>query len=720
MDTKSRKSTKLAKLIILLCVLLPAIFLVSLYPQMEKAMTERKEYYEELQRQEQETNDSWVLTENFVNYAMEACYYSYAEMLNLDLTVFNDYGWNNDYAYLYDNSTFIATYETAEGEENITRTNADKINADICKLILQFDGYGNLVTVALAQNQPIYQFDDVNRNGYTAAMDSVRQFKNNLEFYNESVEENPIPVEQYMPKNFILEVGIDEHSNFIATYEEWFGPNYHSIDPVDLYLETGAYALIPMICIFLFIVAMTLPFVKSLNTGREKLFSMSLEVMLVGAFIAVLGIVGMAAAMAHTTMRNAIDIAESQGAYMFIGTVIQPKTIYTACLVANTIGWAVVFFVVYAVCANIRQLISDTKYYLKYQTLSIRFFRWMKRKFVKLYKVVTDVDLDNHMDKSILKIILVNLVILLVLGCLRFVGLVGLVAYSIALFVLIRKKMQKVQKQYRSVLQATNQMAEGDLKISLDEDLGILQPIGDFLEKIQLGFDKAVKEEAKSQNMKTELITNVSHDLKTPLTAIITYVDLLKKDDVSEEERKQYIQTLDKKSQRLKVLIEDLFEVSKAQSGNVTMNYMDVDVVSLLKQVKSELDDQIKSSNLEFKWNLSDEKVILPLDGQRTYRVFENLISNALKYSLANSRVYVTLSQTESDVQIVFKNVSAQELDLDPERLTDRFVRGDSSRNSEGSGLGLAIAKSFVELQKGTFKIDVDDDIFKVIITWKK
>ena len=237
---------------------------------------------------------------------------------------------------------------------------------------------------------------------------------------------------------------------------------------------------------------------------------------------------------------------------------------------------------------------------------------------------------------------------------------------------------------------------------------------------MQQGFEKAVVEEAKSQSMKTELITNVSHDLKTPLTAIITYVDLLKKEDTTEDERKVYIDTLDKKSQRLKVLIEDLFEVSKAQSGNVQMNFMDVDIVSLLKQVKSEMEDSLEASDLTFRWNLPEEKVMLSLDGQRTYRVFENLISNALKYSMPYSRVYVDVENEKDVVKVIFRNTSAQELDFDPERLTERFVRGDASRKSEGSGLGLAIAKSFVELQNGKFKIEVYGDLFKVILTWNK
>ena len=220
--------------------------------------------------------------------------------------------------------------------------------------------------------------------------------------------------------------------------------------------------------------------------------------------------------------------------------------------------------------------------------------------------------------------------------------------------------------------------------------------------------------------MKTELITNVSHDLKTPLTAIITYVNLLKNPGINEEERLSYVETLDQKTQRLKVLIEDLFEVSKAQSGNINMNFMDVDVVSLMKQVRLEMEDQIADSGLVFRWNLPEEKVIINLDGQRTYRVFVNLINNILKYSMPNSRVFIDIVPNNGIVQICFRNISLAELDFDVDRLTDRFVRGDESRNTEGSGLGLAIAKSFVELQHGTFKIDVDGDLFKATITWPR
>ena len=718
MDTKSRKSTKLAKIIITLCVLLPALLLVSLYPRMETAMMERRDFYKEQERQHREEIGDWILADNVVNYAVESSYYIYAKMQELPLLILDAYGWNNDYERFKEGASYIASYIGEDGIESI-EANRDRIEHGLVNITIEYDSFGNMTVVDFKCEDNVYVYED-ELNARKCAMDSVAQFENNLSYYNEyeNVDGPILSKESYAPKNFKLEVALYKNSFFIGTYEDWYGYDYYH-SPENLCYEVGAYWIVAILILFVIFAAMTLPCFKKLNTGNERLFSMSFEVMLVLALVTIAGVYAMCYAMSRTTMTTMREIVGSGGYTIFMGYPIASDYIYLLALAASFLGWGLIFFFVYALSANIRQLFCDTKSYLKYQTLSVKVFHWIKNKIVKIYNRITKIDLRNNLDKSIIKIVILNFIVLFVLGCLKIIGLFGLVIYTIALFVLIRRKMKKMQNQYENILSVTEQMAKGDLKISLEEDLGILQPIGDSLEKIQQGFDKAVKEEAKSQNMKTELITNVSHDLKTPLTAIITYVDLLKKEGVTEEERKSYIQTLDQKSQRLKVLIEDLFEISKANSGNVTMNYMDVDVASLLKQVKSEMDDQIKTSNLEFKWNIPDERVILSLDGQRTYRVFENLISNALKYSLPNSRVYITLTHDE-EVKIVFRNVSAQELDFDPERLTDRFVRGDSSRNSEGSGLGLAIAKSFVELQKGSFKIDVDGDIFKVIISWKK
>ena len=227
-------------------------------------------------------------------------------------------------------------------------------------------------------------------------------------------------------------------------------------------------------------------------------------------------------------------------------------------------------------------------------------------------------------------------------------------------------------------------------------------------------------EEVKSQRMKAELITNVSHDLKTPLTAITTYVDLLKEEGVTEEQRKEYLAVLEKKSLRLKRLIEDLFEVSKASSRNVTVNLMEVDICNLMRQVYLEYEDKIEDANLIFRFRMPEEKVVLRLDSEKTYRIFENLYSNIIKYAMPGSRVYVDLDNQDKRVVIGLRNMSAVELRVHPEELTERFVRGDSSRNTEGSGLGLAIAKSFTEIQGGKMEIVVDGDLFKIVLSWEK
>ena len=345
-----------------------------------------------------------------------------------------------------------------------------------------------------------------------------------------------------------------------------------------------------------------------------------------------------------------------------------------------------------------------------------------------------DIDIDSELQQSIWKIVGMNLLLLVaVFFCWHCVNLflsisffyfllIGFLIYSVALYVAIFENLEDLQEEYQSVLEVAEQMANGNLKMDPCECgfMGVFEPLGEKLERIQQGFARAVAEEAKSQNMKTELITNVSHDLKTPLTSIITYVDLLKREDLSKEERNSYILTLEQKSHRLKVLIEDLFEVSKANSGNVQMNFMEVDIVSLMKQVRLEMENQIRESELNFRWNLPEGKVILSLDGQRTYRVFENLLNNILKYSMPHSRVYIDILDEHSGVNVIFRNISAVELNMDSERLTERFVRGDASRRSEGSGLGLAIVKSFVELQNGTVEICVDGDLFKVTLRWKK
>lgn len=724
MDTKSKKSHKLTTLIIALCVMIPALLLVSLYPTMEDAMLKKMAEYEKEKTENEEDvvpSAEFCVEDDFINYAMEASYYIYGQLLNetqaesVNFEVLQQYGWVVDWHEVYDNTKFQASYLPEGAESPYEMKNAEELNEMTGRMKLSFDAYGNLNAIETEGLHVWYtdEYDTV----YEVAMQSEMQYQNNVKQYNKE-QNKVVSSEQLKPKNFTVEFALDESSSFVHESYYDYGYEYYA-DSESLYYGIGAYWLVVVLVVIVVLAAFLLPFIKPLDTGREKIFSLPFEIMFFVGLGAIFLVIGMSLLMSHTTMW---ELTSNFGGRLpeFLGYEISIDTLYKLLLGVNFAGWVASFFLIYVVASAIRQMITRPIYYLKHQVLCIRILRWLKKKCKSLYVYVTDIDINEKLNVSIIKIVIANFVILTLLCCMWFFGVAALLIYSIALYVILRKEGEKIQKQYHSVLHATEQMADGDLKISLEEDLGIFAPIGESLEKVQQGFKKAVVEEAKSQNMKTELITNVSHDLKTPLTAIITYVDLLKKEDITEEERKSYIATLDQKSQRLKVLIEDLFEVSKAHSGNVKMNFMDVDVVSLLKQVRSEMDEQIENSNLQFRWNLPEEKVILALDGQRTYRVFENLLNNILKYAMPHSRVYVDVNPTDSQVQIQFRNVSAMELDFDADRLTERFVRGDSSRNTEGSGLGLAIAKSFVELQKGTFEIDVDGDLFKVRITFDR
>ena len=351
--------------------------------------------------------------------------------------------------------------------------------------------------------------------------------------------------------------------------------------------------------------------------------------------------------------------------------------------------------------------------------IAVRVVKWMISKVKKFFSWMNNLDLKDGYEKFILAALGVNFLAITICSSIWGFGIITGAIYSVILYGLIKKKFGKVLEDYNKLETITEDIANGDFGSVPEEDLGVFNPIKENLENIEKGFSAAVSEEVKSQKMKTELITNVSHDLKTPLTSIITYVDLLKKEGITEEERQKYLDTIDKKSNRLKFLIEDLFEVSKATSGNVTMNPMKVDVVSLIKQTLVELEDKLNAAHLEVKGNFPEEKVILELDSMRTFRIFSNLISNISKYSMPYTRVYINVKRDAENTEIEFKNISAEELNCDVENLTERFVRGDKSRNTEGSGLGLAIAKSFTELQDGKMKVSSDGDLFKVVLTFK-
>jgi len=331
-----------------------------------------------------------------------------------------------------------------------------------------------------------------------------------------------------------------------------------------------------------------------------------------------------------------------------------------------------------------------------------------------------ELELKSKSTKLIKRIVLIHTAILAVCVCCWFVGLPLLVIYAFVLFRYLVKFYQKTRAEYRVLVSEVNKMVEGEVTDPVAGERGMFEPIGAELDKVKQGFRKAVEEEVKSERMKTELVTNVSHDLKTPLTAILTYVELLKQEGITEEERATYITTLEKKSNRLKVLIEDLFEISRAASNTVELMQTEVDLVKLAKQAAVEHEELLTVANLTLRQNMPEEVCMVYVDGQKTYRILENLFSNICKYAMPGSRVYVRVYEKMGWYYAELKNVSAMELTVEAEELTERFVRGDAARNTEGSGLGLAIAKSLTEVQGGSFRIETDGDLFKAEVGFPK
>ena len=290
---------------------------------------------------------------------------------------------------------------------------------------------------------------------------------------------------------------------------------------------------------------------------------------------------------------------------------------------------------------------------------------------------------------------------------------------AIITLLISKKLLSKVSNDYQVLLQSANHLAQGEFNDKINQDLGLFNSLKDELNCINDGFKDAVSKEVASQKMKTELISNVSHDLKTPLTSIISYIDLLKNEELTNEQQNEYIEILDRNTKRLKTLIEDLFEVSKVKSGNIQLNPIDLDIHALLQQVLFEYQEQFEHHHLNLKNDYENKKIICHLDSEKTYRVLENLCQNICKYALEHTRVYLQIVETNQQVIVVFKNISAHEIS-NSDDLTERFVQGDTSRKSEGSGLGLAICKSFVEVQGGTFEVNVDGDLFKTTIIFPK
>lgn len=350
-------------------------------------------------------------------------------------------------------------------------------------------------------------------------------------------------------------------------------------------------------------------------------------------------------------------------------------------------------------------------------SIAYRILKWLVQKYKNVKNIISsNKNLGGKIALYFIGIVTVSILIGLIF---KEFGILLDIVFWIWCYYKIMKEVDK----FKQIHDATEKIYKGDTNIKLDESLytGVLKELAIYINDIAGGFSNAIKESLKSERLKTELITNVSHDIKTPLTSIINYVDLLKQENIQNEKAKEYIEVLDNKSQRLKKLIEDLVEASKASSGNIKINKEVLNVKELLNQVTGEFEDKFNSRGLNIISKLPEKTVYIKADSRYLYRVLENIYSNVAKYAEENTRVYIDcILEEENTVAIYVKNISKDELNISADELMQRFVRGDKSRNTEGSGLGLSIAKSLTELQDGTFNIYLDGDLFKVAIKFKR
>lgn len=381
--------------------------------------------------------------------------------------------------------------------------------------------------------------------------------------------------------------------------------------------------------------------------------------------------------------------------------------------IATIIGNIGILIIMYSIAlisyeSIVRRIKTNT---ILKNTIIYRLCKWIKNGVKNIFN-------NFSLAAKIIVILACMLIFTLIFSNWGFTGIILLIAMYVFAFKYYFDNITK----FLNIKNTVKKIYEGDTKVRLQEDeyTGVLKELCIYVNDIAGGFTNAIDKSLKSERMKTELITNVSHDIKTPLTSIINYVDLLKKEDMPNEKAKEYLDILEQKSQRLKRLTEDLIEASKASSGNIKLDMKKINVNELIKQISGEFEDKFKNKNLDLNIEIPKEDVFILADSRYLYRVMENMYTNIEKYAMENSRVYVDLLEENKKVKIEIKNISKEKLNISANELMERFVRGESSRNTEGSGLGLSIAQSLTKLQKGEFGIYLDGDLFKVIISFNK
>lgn len=724
MDTKlkSSKYNYFLSAIVYILVIMTSIGLVASYPRISKLANEKEKpsYFEDYNFQMDLYKGSFVLYKDLLEKeqnkdipADEIFFKEYKGYSEKDMTDYSFIKRNINYEIgnwnkvlkreLKNLDYYIVDKKTNTFSSNTEKKLSDLIlNEDNKEVLNDLDNYYGYYMVI-----DYNEYGEISINKIKGASENVIstfldfQWKNLINGDSDFVLSNP--------KNITIVYGVPNDLKYVDRISNYInGADSYAYENIILFYVLIAYILIMFI-------SLVIPFRKSKDIiGVKNFIKIPFELNII-IMPAITSLLALSPNIVYETVNNEWvkeSLVRVGIPFVFTNSIL---------IIGNIAYWFVLLITAFTSVVLIKYIFNKgLKNYIKENTIIYKIFRLIKRIWAKIYDEVTNIDLNDKSNKIIIKILAVNFIALAFMSIIWFLGVGAAIIYTVFLYFVLRKYFNDIRNKYQILLEATNKIAEGNLDVTIEEELGVFEPLKDELQKIQKGFKNAVNEEVKSRRMKTELISNVSHDLKTPLTSIITYIDLLKDENISEENRKLYLDTLDRKSQRLKNLIEDLFEVSKATSKNIQLNIVNVDIVSLMKQTQFELSDKIEESSLKFKWNFPGNKVIVPLDSQKTFRVFENLLINIVKYSMQNSRVFIDIIDGNEEVYVTLKNMSANEIDFTAEEIVERFARGDKSRNTEGSGLGLAIAKSFVELQGGTLDIEIDGDLFKVVLKFKK
>ena len=547
-------------------------------------------------------------------------------------------------------------------------------------------------------------FTNIKSNNYPEEINKLKAEKTNWSYQDGNITTNINTINQESAKY------ITDSYYSVENFEGY--EVYSNIDPSSLTYSNSLYVqqvvydlfkghenlpayLIPLSSILIIVMVVYLIWATGHEKDKEGIQLNSIDRISYEIIsIVIMTIIGM-------MMSFAVASVESQ---------IPQKILVSVFLICYLIGYACLAL---WVSTTIRRL--KAKQFIR-SFLTYKVCRWIVVTTKKLFRKVTD---KQNTNRKITIIYWGFVGISVILACTIWSGIGFLIL--IAFWGWVYYKLLQYNKKIQKINEALRNIYEGNPNVKLNEEEleGTLKIMAKYINDIAGGFTNAIEQSLKSERLKTELITNVSHDIKTPLTSIINYVDLLKKQEINNAQIEQYIAVLDKKSQRLKKLIEDLVEASKVSSGNVKLNIETINLKELLNQTIGEFEDKLEKKNLKIEMDLPNENVLIKADNRYLYRVIENVFSNVSKYALEGSRVYINLHKDGNDVNLEIKNISKDKLNISAEELMQRFVRGDKSRYTEGSGLGLSIAESLTELQGGKFKIDIDGDLFKVELKWK-